>query len=296
MLSLLVTGASGFVGSNFIVKFHKKYKITALVREDSRIDTIRSLCDIYRHNGDITSLESFCRERCFDGVIHLATLYKPNHTLQELQSFLEANIIFGTQLLESLKRVPPKFFINTLTFSQFANATTYCPASLYDATKEAFYDILQYYALEMPTVFTHLLLYNTYGLNDNRPKIFNLWRKIAQTKEVLEMSAGEQLIDISHIDDVISGFDLLVQLCNTKEAKKNQIYTLENERYTLRELAKLYEKYTNLQLNIQWGAKPYRNREIMNPISSTQNHNLMKLPTWSPKISLQQGLQNFIGN
>lgn len=40
-LKILLTGATGFIGTNFILKLHKKYEITALVRKNSNITRIK---------------------------------------------------------------------------------------------------------------------------------------------------------------------------------------------------------------------------------------------------------------
>lgn len=287
---ILLTGATGFVGTNFVLQLHDQYAITALVRENSDISKIESHCKICRYTNLDSILQLFQKEH-FDGVVHLATLYLANHTPQDIKSLVDSNVYFGSALLEACKLNPPRFFINTLSAFAYANSKIYNPINLYAATKQAFYDICAYYAQVLPTTFSHLLLYDTYGNNDTRPKIFNLWHKIAKSGESLAMSAGEQRLDISHIFDVVSGYAVLIQLCLENRVSKNQIYTLENKRYTLRELAALFEKYTNSTLRIQWGAKPYRQNEIMEPISAKDSNLLEKLPNWNPKISLEQGLK-----
>ncbi|MCE3040290.1 NAD-dependent epimerase/dehydratase family protein [Helicobacter anatolicus] len=291
-MKLLVTGATGFVGTNLILKLHEKYEIVALVRKNSNIEMIKPCCTIYHYDENLENLIEFFRSQNFDGIIHLATNYQSVHHPQNLPEILQANITFGTYLLEACKHQPPKFFINTLTFSQFSNSQTYTPSSLYDATKQAFFDIICFYQEQIPTKFCNLLLYNTYGPNDPRPKIFNLWQRYTNSQEVLKMSEGIQEIDISHIDDVIRGFDLLIQLNLKTKQPKNIIYTLQNQRYNLRDLANLYMQATNTKINIKWGAKPYRICETLIPISEPS---LPKLPGWNPKIKLQEGIKEIYG-
>ena len=289
--NILLTGATGFIGTNFVLRLHNQYEITALVRASSDTSTIESHCEIYRYK-DLDSITQLFQKEQFDGVVHLATFWQPSYIDEyNIFTFIDSNITFGNMLLESLKVNPPKFFINTLTYSMYANSNNYYPNDLYAATKQAFYDICAYYAQILPTTFSHLLLYNIYGNYDTRPRIFNLWQKIAKSGECLEMSAGEQMLDFSHIFDVVDGYAMLIQLCLENKVPNNQIYTLENQRYRLRELATLFEKYTDSTLNIQWGAKPYRENEIMEPVSSKDSALLEKLPNWNPKITLEQGLK-----
>ncbi|PAF48848.1 hypothetical protein BKH41_04260 [Helicobacter sp. 12S02232-10] len=296
-MKLLITGATGFVGTNFVLKLHQKYNITALLRPHSNQKAIQDYCKIHRYDGNIENLIKLFECENFEGVIHLATLYKSNHSIEDLDAILESNIIFGTQILEALKINPPNFFINTLTFSQFANTTTYTPASLYDASKQAFFDIINFYNQSLPTKFSQLLLYNTYGINDFRPKIFNLWQNNIQNQLPLAMSAGNQKIDISHIDDVINGFDILIQNITNKESfDPSIIYTLENfPRYSLKELANIFENVLAKKLNIIWGANPPRQNEIQEPISSLLSEKFQKLPNWNPQITLEQGIKKTFG-
>lgn len=293
-MKLLITGATGFVGTNFILKLYRKHAITAFVRKDSDMSKIKDFCTPSCHDESSDDLVDFVKREEFDGVVHLATYYQPSHSSEDFFKMLNSNVVFGSSLLEALSFCPPSFFINTITFSQFANASSYNPAGLYDATKQAFCDIMRFYASKMPTIFCNLLLYNTYGANDNRPKIFNLWNKIANTQNIIEMSKGEQKIDISHIDDVIHGFETLIDLCKNKQVPTLSTFTLENQRHTLRELAQIFEHATSTKLPIAWGAKPYRYNEIMEPISSS-NSTFQKLPHWEPKISLLEGIKQVYG-
>src|SRR6266849_2891380 len=53
-----------------------------------------------------------------------------------------------------------------------------------------------------------LMLSDTFGPGDSRPKLLNLMRSAASTGKLLEMSPGEQLVDLVYIDDVIEAFKL----------------------------------------------------------------------------------------
>ena len=56
------------------------------------------------------------------------------------------------------------------------------------------------------------MLSDTFGPDDIRPKIFNLWKRISETGESIDMSLGEQLIDVTYIEDVIAAFVRLLEL------------------------------------------------------------------------------------
>lgn len=290
MLKLLITGATGFVGTHFTQKLYDKYDITAIVRSTSNVEKIQDYCTLYVHNGNMQDLLEFCSSQNFDGIIHLATLWISQHSLEDIESLISNNITFGVQILEVAKQVKIPFFINTSSFGLYCNSINYRPSSLYAATKKAFEDIISYYALTSTTIFSHILIYNTYGPNDNEKRLFSLLFQIAQTGEELKMSDGNQIVDITHIDDIISAFDCLIQQISLHPIKhKDKIYALKNPtRRTLKEIVKIFEKVYGKKLNIIWGAREPRELEITLPWEGGN-----ELQGWEPKISLESGIKCF---
>lgn len=58
-MKLLVTGASGFVGRNFIKTYGNKYQIYTIVRENSNVNEIEKYCKIFRYDGKIENLKNY---------------------------------------------------------------------------------------------------------------------------------------------------------------------------------------------------------------------------------------------
>lgn len=131
-------------------------------------------------------------------------------------------------------------------------------AVLLAATKQAFESIAKYYIETDQIKFATLRLCDTYGPNDTRKKIFSLWGKIANTGETIDMSPGEQLIDICYIDDIVNAFILLaihLQI-NIHDSANGEVYAIKaQKRYTLKELAAIFEEITRKKLNINWGGE-----------------------------------------
>jgi len=84
---------------------------------------------------------------------------------------IHANLGFGTALAEAAACVPELRFVNTATVWQHFDAAPYSPVSLSAATKQAFADILVFYA-EVEGLAVHTLeLMDTYGPGGTRPKL-----------------------------------------------------------------------------------------------------------------------------
>ncbi len=288
-MKILITGGTGFIGKNLIKSLlDNNYNVYCITRIHSDLSKINSKVKIFQYDENIDSLLEFFQNEKFDGVIHLASLFLLNHTKDNISNLLSSNIKFGVELLEASKISKIKWFINTGTFWQNYNEEEYNPVNLYAATKEAFLDIAKYYTQTSDLIFTTIKLNDTFGPNDTRNKIFNLWHKISQTNEILEMSQGNQIIDISYIEDVINAYDILIKhlSSNKKNEYKNKIFAIKsNERMSLKELSKVFEKAINCKLNIQWGAKPYREREVMNPWEDGET-----IENWEQKYTLKDAI------
>ena len=293
-MKILVTGANGFIGQNLVkVLLDKNYEVHCIVRVDSNTSNISQNITIFKYDQNIDGLIEYFNEQKFDGLIHLASLFLATHTKNDISNLIFSNIKFGTELLEACKVSDVKWFINTGTFWQNYENEDYNPVNLYASTKEAFENIAKYYTETSNLIFTTIKLNDTFGANDTRNKVFNLWNKIAKSGETLEMSAGEQIIDISYIDDVVLAYEVLITHLSSdqkEDFKSKEFVVTNNEKYSLKELSKLFEEATNTKLSIKWGARPYREREVMIPYNNGEI-----VPNWKQKYTLKEAIKKTIG-
>jgi nucleoside-diphosphate-sugar epimerase len=294
MGNICITGATGFIGSNLLkaLRADKALSVTTIVRSKESYQKIRDLkLNCYLDDGNTDSLVKFFCSGKFEVVIHLASQYIKDHRSKEIDSLVASNLLFGTRLLEATVIGRVKYFINTGTFWQHYNNEIYSPVNLYAATKQAFEVIAQYYRETSDLNFVTINLNDTYGPGDSRKKILNLWMLMNESNSI-EMSPGNQKMNLLHVDDVVSGFIRLIQLMKSGEFQKNPSneYSLKaKEDITLRELASLYERISGKKLNINWGGASYRAREVM-----TIWDKGLPVPGWEPKISLDEGLRQLL--
>jgi CDP-paratose synthetase len=289
--SILITGATGFIGRHLVPRLLSEgYYIYITLTENEINPFPKDVKVIVANNNNIEGGREIFRQYNIDGIIHLAAYVQSYvHDSLDISKLINSNILFGTQILDYAAEANVSWFINTGTYWQNYQKLGYSPVNLYAATKQAFEDIARYYIETNRITFCTIRLFDTYGPNDTRPKIFNLWNKVARSGEVINMSPGDQLIDISYIDDIIDAYILLKnQLFEKSRTIKNgSIFTLMAEkRYSLKELARIFEETTGKKLNINWGGQPYREREVMIPWESG-----MRLPGWEPKISIIEGIR-----
>ncbi|MBK7960840.1 MAG: NAD(P)-dependent oxidoreductase [Bdellovibrionales bacterium] len=279
-MKALLTGGTGFVGQN--LKNHLLAK-GWVVENISRTDSSRAALDLVmaRFRPDV--------------VIHLATLFIAEHKPSDIPALIESNITFGTQVVDSMAQHQVLNLVNAGTLWQYYEGQREVPACLYAATKTAFESVLRFYSSAHKLRVINLMLSDTYGPKDPRQKLLPKLIGIAGTSAQIQLSAGEQAVAWTYISDVVAAFEVAaLRLLSDKEDPCLQFvhYSATSpEALTLRESVGLCEEVLKKKINVEFGAKPYRQREVMKPFRLDPT-----LPGWSARISFAEGLTKIHGD
>ncbi len=273
---VLVTGATGFIGSNLCRKLlNNNFEVHILVRKNSKFDYLEDIEEKlkkYIWDNSVENLSKYLKLNQIKCVFHLAAFVKIEHEIKDVENLLNSNVLFGTEILEAMKYSETKLIVNTGTYWQHYNSEEYNPVDLYAATKEAFEKIIKYYVEAEDIRCITLKLFDTYGENDKRPKLINLLNKFADEGKELDMSLGEQKLDLVHVDMVTDAFLKAYTILEENQNMKNEVFGVSSgKQLSLREIVENFEKETGKKLKINWGARPYRKREVMEPIASLKN-------------------------
>lgn len=287
---VLITGGTGFIGSRLAKRLISDgYIVHLIVRERSNLEQIRPfLTDLKCHNydGSIPNLVEIVNTVKPGTVFHLASLFIAEHRTDQVDSLIESNILFGTQLLEGMRQSNIRRFINVGTSWQHYHSEQEHPSCLYAATKLAFQDILKFYTDAYGLRSITLKLFDTYGPGDPRGKLFSLLRNAYLKGQTLAMSGGEQMIDLVYIDDIIEAFKVTEARIHSSDESMYESFGVSSANpLPLRQVVELYNTIIKSNLQIYWGNRPYRIREVMQPWSGNP-----VLPGWCPKISLAEGM------
>lgn len=287
--SALVTGASGFVGYCLVKHLLKNgWHVHLLLREKSVNEVFpgNKHLVLHRCNGSYESIESIIRLSKPDIVYHLASLFLAQHKPSDVGPLVTSNLLFPTLLLEAMNNCGIRHFINTGTSWQNYQSQTYTPVNLYASTKEAFEKLALFYIDAHGFKITTLRLFDTYGPGDKRKKLFFLLREAAKSGSVLKMSPGDQIINLVYGMDVAEAFLIAGEELLKSEYPTNNIYGVSSPQVlTLRELVTCYSKTTNHTVSVEWGALPYRTREVMIPYADYP-----VLSNWTAKTPLEEGI------
>jgi len=285
----LVTGATGFVGSHLTCLLVRDgWEVHILSRTSSCLPDSPEFDHVVKHvhDGSSSGMVVCVSQAKPDVVFHLASLFLSQHMTKDIDSLVQSNVLFGIQLLEAMKVNEVSLLINTGTSWQHFNNEDYSPVCLYAATKQAFEAILEYYVQACGIKTITLKLYDTYGPGDPRPKLFHLLNKAVASGEALDMSAGEQLIDLVYIDDVVEAYMIAARRLLEGKVTQHERYAVSSGHpLTLKELVQLYAEVTKQTVPVNWGARPYRHREVFVPWDKG-----LLLPQWSITTNLIDGL------
>ena len=295
---ILLTGATGFLGSHILDKLVKNgYNVAILKRSWSdtwRINHLLSQIKVF--NLDLTSLEEIFQSIRPEYIVHLATLYSKFDSDVDLDSMHKANVLFPVELLEVGIKYGLKGFINTGTFFEYDCSqqpvnedSPISSFNLYAQTKLDFELILKPYAGQIN--INTFRIFSPYGERDNNKLIPMLIQK-ALSKQEIQLSDGMQKLDFIYAVDVSNAYMKALKVMLLKEELGSyNIYNLGSGIPTsVREVVSVIEQNLGEHLNVVWGNPS----TIDIPIAYADIFKIKKELLWTPGYSIHQGIANTI--
>ncbi len=236
--NILVTGGAGFIGSNFIHYWLKKYPETNLINLDAltyagnlkNLTLIEGQSNYKFVKGNILDHQLVDEVmNGVDAVIHFAAESHVDRSILEPAVFLETNVI-GTQvLLESALKHQIKRFHHISTDEvfgslelnskkQFNDQTPYDPRSPYSASKASSDHLVRAYGetFGLPYVITNCS--NNYGEYQFPEKLFSLAiTNLIESKKIPVYGDGKNVRDWLYVQDHCSAIDAVLHHAQNEE-------------------------------------------------------------------------------
>jgi dTDP-glucose 4,6-dehydratase len=316
---LLVTGGSGFIGSNFINFIMDKYDKINIINFDAMYYCAneKNIKEQVRNSKRYTFIKgNLCS---FDMVSHIINSLKPTHIIHfaaqshvqtsftKSLSFTQDNIVGTHTLLECCRLYGKiKKFIHVSTDEVYGESlieieekskteqSILCPTNPYAATKAGAELIAQSYAhsFNMPIVITRGN--NVYGPNQYVEKVIPCFiQQLRQNKPLTIQGNGSCVRAFLHIYDTVTAFE-----CILNHGKIGEIYNIgcdEGMEYSILNLAKILinlihdtEEYDKWITYIE--DRPFNDKRYY-----ISNDKLKKIG-WKITIDFPVGLKSLINN
>jgi nucleoside-diphosphate-sugar epimerase len=287
----LVTGITGFIGGVVARRLLAAgWQVDALVRAHSDVAALGLDGQATFHTvADGQDLSAVLAQARPDVVLHLASLYLTEHRPDQIDALVASNVAFPARLAEAMVATGCTRLVNASTSWQRFRSRPYLPVNLYAATKQAAEDLLLFYADARGLSVTNLRLLDTFGAGDTRRKLIRILIDAARSGEALAMSPGEQIVDLTHVDDVADAFRMAAERLLAGDGGGFEQFYVSGERRTVREMAAIVADTLGRPLAAQFGGRPYRAREVMEPYLPGPDE---RLPGWAPVRTLAGWLRD----
>lgn len=228
-------------------------------------------------------LKEAFRRHSIDAIVHCATNYGRG-TVPSIE-LVEANLILPLHLLQEAEAKGVRVFLNTDTILDKA-------VSEYSLSKKQFLDWLRHYSGRL--VCANIALEHFFGPFDDASKFATfVIQSILRNEPSISLTAGLQKRDFIFIDDVVAGFDLILDDALGRAAGATAGQLLEYEvgsghPISIRDFVqKVKELSGNTRTRLDFGALALRPAEIM---ESKVNLGPLRSLGWAPATDLIAGL------
>ena len=219
---VLITGATGFIGKNFINSLRDKFEIYALLLNENEKKIIPQIEYIlweifFNKDEEIITLSGKKVEK-IDSVIHLAS-YGVNPKDNDIDKMIESNIGLTKNLILNLERVSCKNIIFTGSGFEYGDKgkmklrenMELNPFSLYGTTKVSSFLIGKKLCEILGINYINLRLFNIFGEHEGDNRLIPQIIKNYLSGNKLNFTEGKQIRDYLYIKDIIEVYEMIIE-------------------------------------------------------------------------------------
>jgi UDP-glucose 4-epimerase len=296
MKRVIVTGGTGFVGSNLAGRLLRDgHEVHLLVRagyQSWRIENIRG--DVRIHEVQLHDIESVTRvvdQIRPDWIFHLA-VYGAFSTQMDVQWMVQTNIHGTINLVEACLKTGFESFVNTGSSSEYgfkdhppAETEALEPNSPYAASKAAGTLFCRQTARQQHVHLPTLRLYSVYGPYEDPTRLVSTLIVRGLQGELPPLVGPETARDFVHVDDAVEAY-LLAATHPGQEP--GAIYNVGvGEQTTVREAVTVARHVLEIPAEPSWGTMPARSWDTSVWVSD--NRRIRQQLGWAPRYDFLHG-------
>lgn len=264
-MKALITGASGFVGSNLTRRLIEKgIEVHVLIRPTSnlwRLDEVKK--KIISHQADFLNLDYLAeifKEVRPDYIFHLAThsIFSAYLKEEDEKEIIQTNLIGLVNLIKAAASGDYKLFVNTGSSSEYGlknepmKETDVCrPANMYGVAKLAATAYGQYYAANFNKPIVTLRLFSPFGQFDDKKRLIPYVIAKALKNQDIEVSNPEVVRDYIHVDQAVDIYLKAMEIDSYR--LKGEIFNIGSGRQRpIKEIVGIIAELTGTKSKINW--------------------------------------------
>lgn len=298
MTRCLVTGGTGFVGSNLVRRLLKNgHEVHVIVRPGFtawRIDDIRA--DLRLHTAELTDAQQVSAVVASvkpEWVFHLAA-YGSSSWQRETRLIVDANIVGTTTLLDACVREGIAAFINTGTSSEYglkdhapAEHEALEPASCYAVTKACATHYCTFVGRSANQPVRTLRLYSVYGPYEGPRRLLPAVIINGLRGALPPLAIPDVAHDYVYIDDVI---DAYMHAATIPNQELGAVYNVGSGiQTTLREVIAVARQQLGIKPEPQWGSMPNRHWDAACWVANIRL--IRDVFGWQPRTAFANGFR-----
>ena len=312
-MKVLVTGATGFVGSHLIDYLLKKddVSIYATQRRRSNVDSVRHLLNSPRVKWitmDITDSHSvlcLIRESKPDWCFHLCAQSFVPASWNAPQETMTTNVIGTINLLEAVRSLSPQARIQIAGSSEeyglineddlpVSETNRLRPLSPYGVSKVG-EDLLGYQYFKSYGMY----IVRTRGFNHTGPRRGEMFVCSNFAKQIVEMEKGKRdnVIRVGNLDakrdftdvrDMVDGYWLSLE-----KGEAGEVYNICSGRcFSMREVLDMLIEFSEVEVKVESDTERMRPSDV--PILLGNGRKFQDLTGWKPKIPFDRTLRDIL--
>lgn len=297
----LVTGATGFIGSNLVRKLiSKKHQVSIISRKKElnwRLSDIADQIDI--HECDILNpkLSEIVNRIKPTYIFHLAA-YGVLPSEDDLGKMIDINLKGTANLLAAVKKNPFKLFINTgsafeygIKKSSMKESDRINPINDYGVIKAASTLYCQKEAIKSNLPIINFRLFTPFGYYEDKNRLIPSVVLSAIQNKPIKVSSPHFVRDFIFIDDVVEAFLTALDI----QHKPGEIFNIgSGKERSIEEIVNTVLKITKSRSEVIWGAVAKQKRNIESgkvQANITKSKNSLN---WQPEAEIEKTLKKTV--
>jgi nucleoside-diphosphate-sugar epimerase len=226
-VKVVVTGASGFIGHNVLLRAPREWTIYAVYHSTPGLDTfvaahgltnVRTIKCNLLDEGDVQAMAKAIGARP-DAMLYLAANGDPAASAERVRWDLQSNTLAFVTCLEHCPASHVVYVSSGAVYDGLSGAVTpaspVSPLLPYAISKLASEQYLRFFAERRQTVksYVNVRFFGAYGPYEAPRKITTRWLQALANgqREFVVRGDGRNLIDFMYVDDAVDGFLALVK-------------------------------------------------------------------------------------